>query len=280
MYEKNVLSTVKKRLTTFAQLLILFSFSIPKNTLFSFIIIFPKYIAIIILTSNFCISVSNDYYHNSNIARALRKLTLFNLLHKTKVNTYYIISLSLFLVQLIFIIYILYYYIKIKNGKGEKLKLSLLPKVLYFFYMIFGQYLIEFFSFISVLIFRKKFYLHQTGIFAKYNDIPIINDPNNDYNLTIAIIISVFHVFEILIMNFIIYYSLIITNSIYKTKKEILNYKHINWLNIFVIYSNFFGLHYFETILTEKKRNYFKGFLCLIIFIVILVQKFNNIFYY
>ena len=280
MYEKNVLSTVKKHLTIFTQLLILFSFSIPKNTLFSFIIIFPKYITIIILTSNFCISVSNDYYHNSNIARALRKFTLFNLLHKIKVKQYYIISMSLFVIQLVFITYILYYYFQIKIGKGEKLKLSLLPKILYFFYMIFGQYLIEYFSFIYVLVFRKKFYLHQTGIFAKYNDIPIINDPNNDYNLTIAIIISVFHVFEIIIMNFIIYYSLIITNSVYKTKKEILNYKHINWLNIFVIYSNFFGLHYYETILTEKNRNFFKGILCLIIFIVILIQTINNIFYY
>ena len=280
MYEKNVLSTVKKHLTIFTQLLILFSFSIPKNTLFSFIIIFPKYITIIILTSNFCISVSNEYYHNSNIARALRKFTLFNVLHRVEVKQYYIISIILLFIQLIFIIYILYYYFQIKIGKGEKLKLSLFPKILYFFYMIFGQYLIEYFSYIFVLVFRKKFYLHQTGIFAKYNNIPIVNDPNNDYNLTMAIIISIFHVFEIILMNFIIYYSLIITNSIYKTKKEILNYKHLNWLNIFVIYSNFFGLHYYETILTEKNRNFFKGILCLIIFIVILVQTINNIFYY
>ena len=51
--EKKALYLVNKNIPVFSQILLLFSYSISKNPIYVSLFIFPKFIPILIITSNF-----------------------------------------------------------------------------------------------------------------------------------------------------------------------------------------------------------------------------------
>ena len=104
----NVLKITSVQLSTFTQLLLLFTFSIKKNSVLIFLIIILKYISLIIITSNYSINIFNDSLgHNYIIRDFFSKFTLFNHILKIKINTYYTISIFLFILDVIFISYLI-----------------------------------------------------------------------------------------------------------------------------------------------------------------------------
>ncbi len=156
----NVLKITSEQLSPFIQLLLLFTFSIKKNTILIFLIIIPKYISLIIITSNCSINLFNDSLGNNYIIRDFfSKFTLFNYILKVKINTYYTISIFLFILELMFLSYLIKYFYLIKNNKQEKIFLEFYPKILFYLNIIFSPFIIEFLSFISIILFKSNLFI-------------------------------------------------------------------------------------------------------------------------
>jgi hypothetical protein len=113
--EKNALYLVNKKIPVLSQLLLLFSYSISKNPLFISLFIFPKFIPILIITSNFTLKTSIEYKNNYFLTNQLRKLTLFNFIKNISPTNYFILGLILFIFEFPFIINILWYIYIIKK---------------------------------------------------------------------------------------------------------------------------------------------------------------------
>ena len=254
---KFILSTINNNISPFAQLLLLFNFLTSKDIITCLTIIIPKYLSVLIITTNYCINNSDDYKYNSILSFYLRKFTLFNYLKNISLFQYFILSIIIFFFQIIFILYLIYYFCLLRKRNNKKINLSKISILIYYINAFFSQYFIEFYSFIFIIIFKNYFILNQEGIFKYYNQIKLIKEKSNN-KLSYIIILSILNIIQIIYMNFFIYYNLIIINRVYKTRKTLLNFKHLQLNYIFIFYSNFFGLHYYETIITEKKKKYIK----------------------
>ena len=77
---KNVLSSVRNKISPFAQLLLLFSFSINKSPLLILAPIIPKYLPVLIITSHFTWKLDESTKNNFYISYHLRKVELVNLI--------------------------------------------------------------------------------------------------------------------------------------------------------------------------------------------------------
>ena len=276
---KFILSTINNNISPFAQLLLLFKYSTSIKGIICLIIIIPKYLPILIITTNFCINNSDDFKYNYALSSYLRKFTLFNYFKNISLFQYIILSIIIFFFQIIFIFYIIYYFYLLKKRNNKKIKLSKISIFIYYINAFFSQYFIEFYSFIFVIIFRKNFILHQEGIFKNYNQIKLIKEESNN-ELSKIIILSVLNIIQIIYMNLFLYYNLVIINVVYKTRKILLNFKHLKLIYIFIFYSNFFGLQYYEMIVTEKQKNILKIIYFSILFTIFLYEIYYNIIFY
>ena len=117
---KNVLSAIRNKIPPFAQLLLLFSFSINKSPLFILLSILPKYLPVIIITSHFTWKLDDNTKNNFYVSFNLRKAELVNILPHLDMIKFYIIGIILFLFELAFFAYLIYYYFEIK--KKEEIK--------------------------------------------------------------------------------------------------------------------------------------------------------------
>ena len=154
--EKKALYLVNKNIPVFSQLLLLFSYSISKNPVYVSLFIFPKFIPILIITSNFTLKTSIEYKNNYFLTNQLRKLTLFNFIKNISPTNYFILGLILFIFKFPFIINILWYIyiIKKNNEKRKKIELSKYAKIMFYINSLFYHFILEFLSF--TLLFLVK----------------------------------------------------------------------------------------------------------------------------
>ena len=94
---KNVLTSVRNKISHFSQLLLLFSFSINKSPLFIFLAIVPKYLPVIIITSHFTWKLNEETKNNFYFSYYLRKAELINILPYLTMKSFYYISIILFI---------------------------------------------------------------------------------------------------------------------------------------------------------------------------------------
>ena len=153
---KNVLSAVRNKISPFARLLLLFSFSINKSPLFILAAIIPKYLPVFIITSHFTWKLDETTKNNFYFSYHLRKAELVNLLPKLNMKTFYIIGIIIFIFEFIFFGYLFYYYVEKKKKKGHLIVLSWYPKIMFYLNTIFSQYLVEYYSFTILLFIKKK----------------------------------------------------------------------------------------------------------------------------
>ena len=107
---KNVLTSVRNKISHFSQLLLLFSFSINKSPLFIFLAIVPKYLPVIIITSHFTWKLNEETKNNFYFSYYLRKAELINILPYLTMKSFYYISIILFIFQFIFFWFFFKYY--------------------------------------------------------------------------------------------------------------------------------------------------------------------------
>ena len=118
---KNVLSAIRNKIPPFAQLLLLFSFSISKSPLFILVALIPKYLPVIIITSHFTWKLDENTKNNFYISYNLRKAQLVNILPQLTMTRFYFIGIILFLFEFVFFAYLFHYYFIIKKKQSGKI---------------------------------------------------------------------------------------------------------------------------------------------------------------
>ena len=89
---KNVLRSVRNKISHFSQLLLLISFSVNKSPLFIFLTIVPKYIPVLIITSHLTWKLDEETKNAFYISSHLRKIELVNILPNLTMKSFYYIS--------------------------------------------------------------------------------------------------------------------------------------------------------------------------------------------
>ena len=228
--------------------------------------IIPKYIPILILTSN--LNLKNDKLNDSSILikKILLKFTLFNYIEKITFDTYLIFVIIIFLSEIIFVFYIIKYLYFFKRNK-KNIKLEIYPKIMFYINSLFSQFLCEFFSFIFIIIFRKKL---DYNIIQNENSFPILKQ--NNINIYLLIVLSIFHSLGILFLLFFTFYSFIIVNSVYKTTLNTLNIKHRQIFYNFVLLNFYSSFYYYEIVFNQNLRKVIKVFFILLIFTFLIIE--------
>ena len=181
-------------------MLLLFSYSISKNPVYVSLFIFPKFIPILIITSNFTLKTSIEYKNNYFLTNQLRKLTLFNFIKNISPTNYFILGLILFIFEFPFIINILWYIyiIKKNNEKRKKIELSKYAKIMFYINSLFYHFILEFLSFTLLFLFKKNLSLPKDGVFIDYKNFKII-EQDEKFSMILQIIIYVINIFFLLL---------------------------------------------------------------------------------
>ena len=258
---KSIFNIVQKKISIMTKILVLFHYSIPRSTLFVFLMIIPKYIPLLIFTSNLNLNKIPLNDPTLLIKKTLLNFTLFKYFHKIDFNTYLIISISILLLEIIFIAYIikyLYYF----NNNNKNIQLELYPKIMFYVNSIFSQFFCEFFSFIYAILLRNKFDLNSK-LFQNTN-FPILE--LKKINIFIQIVLTIFHTLGIIFLLFFTFYACIVVNSVFKTTLITLNLKHRQIFYTFVFLTFFSSFHYYELLLTDKGTKIIKITSSIIVF--------------
>ena len=270
------LYNLKNSIPSFTQLLLFFNYSISKNNIIIFLMIMPKFLSILIISSKFNWILNDDYKSKFYVTNYLRKLKLINVFPILNELSYYILVGIFFLIELIFFSFCLYYYIKIKLKKGKKLIIHFIPKYLFYFNLFFSQYLIEFFSFSFLLVIKNKIHIPKSEIFNHYKNIIVFNSEKYQ-NKILIIILFVIEFFMIVLLNLFIYYSFLIMNTQFRQKEITLKITHYYVFFYFVLYSDLFCIEYYEIFLGEYGRKLYNIFLYLILGFLLLFDVIKNI---
>ena len=273
---KNVLSSVRHKISPFSQLLLLFSFSVTKSPLFIFLTIVPKYIPVIIITSHFTWKLNEETKNNFYFSYYLRKAELINLLPKLTMTSFYYISIISFLFELAFFYYLVKYYLMIKKKKGNKIVLDWYPKFMFYINTLFSQYLVEFYSFTFILFVKDKLTLPTNSIYRDYAKVPIITS-NKNYNNILVGVIAVIHAGFLVIMNLFTFYSFVIINSSFRTTVPTLRMTHLYRFYFFVFFTDLSLIEYYEIFLTDNGRFKFNCFLHGLLFVIFLIDIVTNV---
>ena len=285
--KKNVLNTTRQKISPFAQLLLLFSYSIIKNPIFILLMIIPKYIPIFIITSNFTWKLKEETENNFYISNFLRKLELINILPKIDMMIFYYIGITLFIFEAIFFCYCGYYFMEIKKHRGNKIVLAWYPKLFFYLNALFSQYIVEYYSFTFMLFIKSSLKLPESKIFSSYATVPILTK-NDNYNKIAVGILTLIQLVFLVLINLFTFYSFVIVNSSYRTKLVTLRYTHLYTFYFFVFFTDLSCIEYYEIFMSDDGRFKFKAACFAIIFVILLIDiisnvrsyEENNIFYF
>ena len=281
MKTKNILSLVNTKLSPFSQLLLLLNCSFSKNALLLFLLIFPKFFAMISISLNFCLETSPEYFSNYYLSNYTREVTFSYLLPYITYDIYFILSVIFFLLVMWNLLFIGYYYFQIKYRDTTDISLICFSKYLFLFIAIFGQHIMEFYSFSFLIIFRTKWTLPNTDnvIYSYYDKSPLLkNKPQREaiYYFIIAI-----NFLSYVITNALIYLSFLVLNSPFNPNKLILKMRHKSLGLFFLFISNIYGVHYFIVFIDSKTRIIvFKSLMFTIIAFFILCESGCNLHKY
>ena len=279
--DKKPLYLVNKNIPVFSQILLLFSYSISKNPIYVSLFIFPKFIPILIISSNFSLKTSIDYKNNYFITNELRKFTVFNVFNNVSATYYFIIGLILLIFELPFIINILWYIYVIKknNEKRKRIELSQYSKIMFYINSLFYQHILEFLSFTFLFLIKHKLSLPEDGVFEDYKKFKIIEKDEN-VSIILLIFLYVINTFFFIVFLLFGFYSHVIINRIFKSHKQTLNIRHTKNFYIFIWFNILACLHYYEIFLKEKERITFKIFINLLILISLFYKYIINVMTY
>ena len=269
----NVINITNENLSPLIQILLLFAFSIKKNTLLVFLIIISKYIPLLIVTCNYSIGKTNNSKDNSFIIQNfLSNFCLSEYIFNLKYKTYFTISSFVFILEIIFVSYLIKYYYFIKK---RKTRLELYPKILFYLNAIFSSYIIEFLSMIGFLFFKTKLNFKEDSKFSNSN---FILEKNPNY--TLIIIFLIIHIIEFLFLEVFIFISFIILNDFHKTQKNKLNFKN----SYYFLFFNFFTLlnyaSYSEIFVKKSHHTILQILIFIYIFILLTIKIGYEIFIY
>lgn len=281
MKTKNILSLVNTKLSPFSQLLLLLNYSFSKNALLLFLLIFPKFFAMISISLNFCLETSSEYISNYYLTKYTSEATLSYLLPYITYDIYFILSVLFFLLVMCNSLFIGYYYFQIKYKDTTDISLIWVSKYLFLFIAIFGQHIMEFYSFSFLIIFRNRWTLPSTNnvIYSYYNKTPLlINKPKNDI---IYYFILGINFLSYIMTNALIYLSFLVLNSPFNPDKLILKIRHKSLAFLFIFITNIYGVHYFIIFIgTKTKIIVFKSLMFSIISFFIVCESGCNLHKY
>ena len=270
-----VLYNTKNSIHPFTQLLLFFNYSISKNNLFIILMIIPKFISILIITSKFTWKLNEEYKNNFYITYYLRKLKCINLFPILNELSFYIISIILLLIEIIFFSFCFYYYIKIKRKKGKKLIIHFIPKYIFYLNLFFSQFIIEYFSLSLLLLIKNKIKIPTSNIFKHYQNIKIFNSEPY-FNKIVIFIFFAIEFFMIVLLNLFIYYSFIIMNSPFRQNQLTLKISHLHIFFCLLLYSDLFCIEYYEIFLGENGRKLLNIFLYIILIFLLIIEAGSN----
>ena len=270
-----VLYNTKTSIPPFTQLLLFFNYSISKNNIFIILMIIPKFISILIITSKFTWKFE-EYENNFYITYYLRKLKVINLFPILNELFFYIIGAIILLIEIIFFTYCFYYYIKIKNKRGKKLIIHFIPKLIFYLNLLFSQFIIEYFSLSLLILIKNKLKIPTSNVFKHYQNIKLFN--NEPYFSKITIIVFfIIEFFMIVLLNLFIYYSFIIMNTPFRQNQLTLKLSHSHIFFNFLCYSDLFCIEYYEIFLGENGRKLYNIFLYIILTFLLIINVCSNI---
>ena len=273
---KNVLSAVRNKIPPFAQLLLLFSFSISKSPLFILASIIPKYLPVFIITSHFTWKLDDNTKNNFYVSYNFRKAELVNLLPSLTMNIFYVIGIVIFIFEFFFFAYLFYYYFEIKHKKSNRLVLAWYPKIMFYLNTIFSQYLVEYYSFTFLLFIKKQLTIPTNSIYRTYAKVPIITSDEN-YNIIIVGILTVIQTVFLILINIFTFYSLVIINSSYRNEVPTLRFTHMYRFYFFVFFTDLSCIEYYEIFLSDDTRFKFNCFTFGILFVVLFLDIITNV---
>lgn len=271
---REILLIVPKKLSPFTKVLLLFNQSTSKNPIFVFIVIIPKYFALLSLVSNFSIEYDNKFKENYFISNQIRKATVFNVGNSITPIAFYIISVILFLFQIILSFTLIYlYYCSSKNTKH--LKIGFLTKLIFYLQTIFSQYILEFYSFSLLFMFRNSFNLPTEEFFSKYSNLTILTK-EEDYNTITIYFFGIINFISYFTLNIFIVFSGFIINSPFQTQRTSITFLHDSYNAFLCITANIYSIHYYGYILPGRKRIIFKSVTFGLFFLLCLTDAFQN----
>ena len=273
---KNVLSAIRNKIPPFAQLLLLFSFSISRSPLFILVALIPKYLPVIIITSHFTWKLDENTKNNFYISYNLRKAQLVNILPQLTMTRFYFIGIILFLFEFVFFAYLFHYYFIIKKKQSGKIILHWYPKIMFYLNTIFSQYIVEYYSFTLLLFLKKKLIMPTNSIYKDYAKVPIITSDDN-YNIIIVGILTVIQCCFLILINVFTFYSLVIINSSYRTSIPTLRFTHMYRFYFFVFFTDLSCIEYYEIFLTDNGRFKFNCFTFTLLFLVLFLDIITNV---
>ena len=273
---KNVLSAIRTKIPPFAQLLLLFSFSINKSPLFILAAIIPKYLPVFIITSHFTWKLDDNTKNNFYVSFNLRKAELVNLLPYLDMTKFYMIAIILFIFEFAFFAYLLHYYLEIKRKNANKLVLAWYPKFMFYMNTIFSQYIVEYYSFTLLLFLKKKLIMPTNSIYRTYAKVPIITSDDN-YNVIVVGVLTIIQLFFLILINMFIFYSLIIINSSYRSTIPTLRFTHMYRFYFYVFFTDLSCIEYYEIFLSDDNRFKFNCFTFALLFLVLFLDVITNV---
>ena len=273
---KNVLSAIRNKIPPFAQLLLLFSFSINKSPLFILLSILPKYLPVIIITSHFTWKLDDNTKNNFYVSFNLRKAELVNILPHLDMIKFYFIGIILFIFEFAFFAYLIYYYIKNKKKRGNKIVLAWYPKFMFYINTIFSQYIVEYYSFTLLLFLKKKLVMPTNSIYSTYAKVPIITSDDN-YNIIVVGILTVIQSCFLLLINIFTFYSLVIINSSFRTEIPTLRFTHMYRFYFFVFFTDLACIEYYEIFLSDDNRFKFNCLTFGLLFVILVLDIITNV---
>lgn len=274
---RKILSILPKKLSPFTKILLFFNHSTSKNPAFVFIVIFPKYFALLALVSNFTLDYDAKFKANYYISNHIRRFTLFHYANNFTPLVYYLVSLALFLFQSFFAFILIYFYYNIKKN-NKNVTIGYISKIFFYIQAVFSQHFLEFYSYGLLFMFRNLYTLPTEQLFAKYSNFVILTCEDN-YNKITIYIFGILNIINYLSLNIFLIFSGFIINSPFQTTKASITFLH-NTYNIFLcITANIYAFHYYGFILPEKNRIIFKSLTFGFFFVLCLgdaLQNLNN----
>ena len=278
MRNQEILTLVPKKLVPFSKILIIYNCSIDKNVLYIFLYILLKYIPLIAMASNFQIDFDIKYKNNYSVADILRIFTLFNIQGSITPLFFYITSFCLYLYNACFCYYWIKFYYYIKKGKNN-LDLGKFGRIIFYLSTLFGQYMLEFFSFSIFFMFRNTFTLPNEEIFNSYANCPMLKETSY-YNKPLIYFTGIVNIISYILVNIFLIFTGLVLNSPFHMHKIAMNFYH-NDFNFFLIFtSNVYAIHYYEFFLPDNTRIIFKGIIYGLFIFSSFVDSLSNLYKY
>ena len=269
--------------------------NLPSNDIFYSIIIFVKFIGLILLTHN--VHNYEDPKRITSISSILSKIYFFNVKFSIIKDNYQLNCLIIFLILISFILFNVYHYYRIKNQylnvtdnesyiinkiynnvyKKRRKKIFIYISYFYLFFIISSQHIFEYLIFGIIFPFFKENFdenvmnnFNMSQFDYLYN---FLYSSQNFLNIYIVVFINVISYIILIIFNFSFFY--INTNYFSKNGSALIPKLNLIFFNCFIYIVS--SLSTFLNVFNEDKKKEIKFVICLVIVILLFIYIIFNI---